>query len=314
MSNLFEVRYQFERVRQQALSRARGEGPEPSADDVVLLKALRGEIPVFWKAASAKDIWAAIRLSEEFGLTRSVVIETQQADLAARELVAAKMPAIVGPLGDPRYREPTRRRRRGVDDEATGGRLSATHFPWEPAPALAPIEELDHDHDHDHDVHPCMVGCTEDHVHINCDNPLHHHDETYPTCYGHNCCATGVALPQEEHDPIVGNSGLWNKGVEYAFGAALTTSGATLIDYARIAVRNGMPRDQAIASLTLNPARIMGISDRVGSLEPGKDADLLIFNSDPLSPASRLVLVMVNGRTVGGTEQLWDGLNKELAK
>ena len=325
MSNIFELRYQFERVRQDALARSAGGGQEPSADDAVLLAALRNEIPVFWKASTAKDVWAAVRLSEEFGLKRSVVIESQEADLAAKELVAANIPALVGVLSDPRYRVATGRRRGGVDDSidlsARAERALDHVFGSGAAGELeGSAGALDEHHEDEHDEHaaleligheghghapgqrPCPIGCTENHLHIICDNPLHRHDETDPTCYGHNCCATGVALPKEEHDPIAGGTGLWNKGVEFGFGSAGRSGGTTLLDHARIAVHRGMPRERAISTLTLAPARILGISDRVGSLEPGKDADLLFFEGDPLLPTSTLIGIMVDGRRVYGQE------------
>lgn len=51
---------------------------------------------------------------------------------------------------------------------------------------------------------------------------------------------------------------------------------------AAVAVRAGLPRDEALAAITLMPARICGIDDRVGSVVPGKDADLLLWDGDPL--------------------------------
>ena len=53
--------------------------------------------------------------------------------------------------------------------------------------------------------------------------------------------------------------------------------------HAAIAVRGGMTREEAMRALTINGAVQMGIDDRVGSLEVGKDADFLILNGDPLS-------------------------------
>ena len=52
---------------------------------------------------------------------------------------------------------------------------------------------------------------------------------------------------------------------------------------AGIAVRAGMDHDDAIKAITSVPAKIMGLSDKIGSIAPGKDADLAIFKGDPLS-------------------------------
>ncbi len=64
---------------------------------------------------------------------------------------------------------------------------------------------------------------------------------------------------------------------------------------AGLAVREGMPYEAALAAITLNPAKIIGIDDRVGSLEPGKDADLAVFDGDPLTVAAKPLAVMING-------------------
>ncbi len=54
-------------------------------------------------------------------------------------------------------------------------------------------------------------------------------------------------------------------------------------------------RDRAIRWITANPAWVLGISDRVGTLEPGKDADLVIWSGDPFSVYSRADLVLIEG-------------------
>ena len=66
---------------------------------------------------------------------------------------------------------------------------------------------------------------------------------------------------------------------------------------AALAVRGGMPYEEALRAITLYPAQICGVDDCVGSIEPGKDADLVFFHGDPLSVYARPRLVMVNGET-----------------
>ena len=63
-------------------------------------------------------------------------------------------------------------------------------------------------------------------------------------------------------------------------------------------VKAGLPRKVALESLTLKPAQVMGLADRLGSIEEKKDANLLIFYGDPLDPAGRLLKVMVEGKFV----------------
>ncbi|MBU1378452.1 MAG: amidohydrolase family protein [Alphaproteobacteria bacterium] len=64
---------------------------------------------------------------------------------------------------------------------------------------------------------------------------------------------------------------------------------------AGVAVANGMTKAGALAAISLNPAKIFGVSARVGSLEPGKDADLVIWSGDPFEPMSRPQLILVRG-------------------
>ena len=62
------------------------------------------------------------------------------------------------------------------------------------------------------------------------------------------------------------------------------------------AVAHGMPYAAALAAVTLNPAKIFGVADRTGSLEPGKDADLVIWTGDPFEPLSQPTAVFIHGQ------------------
>src|SRR3546814_13477156 len=61
------------------------------------------------------------------------------------------------------------------------------------------------------------------------------------------------------------------------------------------AVASGLDWRAALATITINPARIFGLADRIGSLEPGKDADVVIWDGDPLDTLSRPVAVLIRG-------------------
>jgi len=63
-------------------------------------------------------------------------------------------------------------------------------------------------------------------------------------------------------------------------------------------VKYGLPREAALRAVTIVPAEIAGLDKRLGSLEAGKDADILLFTGDPLSPESRLHEVYINGKPV----------------
>jgi imidazolonepropionase-like amidohydrolase len=67
---------------------------------------------------------------------------------------------------------------------------------------------------------------------------------------------------------------------------------------AGIAVQSGMPYDAALQAITINPARMLGVEDRVGSLEVGKDADVVLYRGDPLEITSTVEQVFVSGRLV----------------
>lgn len=58
----------------------------------------------------------------------------------------------------------------------------------------------------------------------------------------------------------------------------------------------GMSENEALKMITLNPAKQLGVEDRVGSIEVGKDADLAIFNGHPFAPASRVEKTLVDGK------------------
>ena len=68
-------------------------------------------------------------------------------------------------------------------------------------------------------------------------------------------------------------------------------------------VRCGLPREAALRGVTIVPAKALGIEQRVGSIEPGKDADLLLLSKDPLDPAARIVTVWHRGREVRDEEE-----------
>lgn len=65
-----------------------------------------------------------------------------------------------------------------------------------------------------------------------------------------------------------------------------------------VAIKHGMSRENALRSVTSAAAEIVGISDRVGSVEIGKDADMAVFSSDPFEIASSPELVLIDGRIV----------------
>jgi imidazolonepropionase-like amidohydrolase len=85
-------------------------------------------------------------------------------------------------------------------------------------------------------------------------------------------------------------------GVTVAFEGNGNTRERELRYNAGNAVAVGLPWREGLAAITVNPARIFGIADRVGSLEPGKDADLVIWSGDPLDTLGRADAVFIRGQ------------------
>ena len=88
-------------------------------------------------------------------------------------------------------------------------------------------------------------------------------------------------------------------GVEFAIQTdSLGMSIAFLPLCAGLAVRNGLPYEVALSAITLTAAKILGVDDRVGSIEAGKDADIRILDGDPLELMTKVETVLIEGKVV----------------
>ena len=67
---------------------------------------------------------------------------------------------------------------------------------------------------------------------------------------------------------------------------------------AAISVKNGLDYEEGLKSITINPAKVLGISHRVGSISVGKDGDIVVFNGDPLKLKTKVLMTIVNGEIV----------------
>jgi imidazolonepropionase-like amidohydrolase len=72
---------------------------------------------------------------------------------------------------------------------------------------------------------------------------------------------------------------------------------------AALAAREGMPEEEALKAITIYPAEIIGVADRVGSLEVGKDADVVVFSGHPFDYRTVAELVLVDGQPVYQREE-----------
>lgn len=91
---------------------------------------------------------------------------------------------------------------------------------------------------------------------------------------------------------------LHKAGVTFAFMSSAAHEAYSIRQAAGNAVAYGLPWDAAIAALTSVPARLWGIGDSYGSLEPGKDADVVVWTGDPLEVTSYATEVFIRGRQV----------------
>ena len=89
-------------------------------------------------------------------------------------------------------------------------------------------------------------------------------------------------------------------GVPVAFSTgyeAYVPKVRVLLFESAMAIPYGLSREDALAMITIEPAKILGIQDRVGSIEPGKDADLAFFDGDPFEWITHCEGVMIDGQS-----------------
>ena len=70
---------------------------------------------------------------------------------------------------------------------------------------------------------------------------------------------------------------------------------------AALAAARGLTPGEALAAITIEAARILGIDGRVGSLEPGKDGDIALFDGDPFEYTTHVTGVVIDGQVVSDT-------------
>ena len=92
---------------------------------------------------------------------------------------------------------------------------------------------------------------------------------------------------------------LYKAGVQVSFNLAESPHTLRNLPYeAGVAVSYGLPYEEALKALSLNTARMFGVSDQVGSIAVGKQADLVLWDGDPLEPLSRVKQLWIRGEDV----------------
>ncbi len=115
-----------------------------------------------------------------------------------------------------------------------------------------------------------------------------------------------LALPQREDEPYdiryTEAARLYEAGVSFGFASGGSTFGAAhtrgLPQHAAMAAAFGLPHDAAIAALTLETARIIGVGAELGSIEVGKSASLIVTDGTPLEIRTQIERLFIDGREV----------------
>ena len=92
---------------------------------------------------------------------------------------------------------------------------------------------------------------------------------------------------------------MYDAGVKFAIQTDAVGSTIRFLPIcAALSVKEGLPYDYALKAITIVPAEIIGVADRVGSIEKGKDADLRLLSGDPLEYATKVEKVIIDGELV----------------
>jgi imidazolonepropionase-like amidohydrolase len=115
----------------------------------------------------------------------------------------------------------------------------------------------------------------------------------------------GIVVPRDvvtvrERRPYVPAADLARRGLRVALQSDAEDAARNLPAVALYAVQQGLGGDAALQALTIDAARMYKLDERLGSLETGKDADVLIFHGHPFDAGGRLERVLVGGEEVPG--------------
>jgi imidazolonepropionase-like amidohydrolase len=111
-----------------------------------------------------------------------------------------------------------------------------------------------------------------------------------------------LRMPNREddaYDAAFTNAGLLSKaGVKIAFQTGDSAHVRDLPYHAGMAAAFGLSKEEALKAVTIYPAEIFGVADRIGSIEQGKIANLIITNGDPLEILTQVRYLFINGRQI----------------
>ena len=105
-------------------------------------------------------------------------------------------------------------------------------------------------------------------------------------------------------DPFALPAKLYRAGIQFAIISADDAAHERNLPYhAAMAAAYGLPKDEALKAITLYPAQMFGVADRVGSLDVGKDATLIITTGDPLEIMNAVEMEYIQGRRIDLTSK-----------
>ena len=280
MGVVWVIRKEFYRAKAYRNAREAGDAAE-DPDLEVLLAAMDGRLPVRVQARRAHDVETALRIQAEFGLPRIIIEEGTESHRHGRRLAESGVAVVAGPAYDERLRSITS------------------------SPSLAELRLW---------ADPPTVCCEDDdHAHL---GPYAEPDLSGRVALSGLALDLFVtAIPRSEAAGLY--SGRFSEGdlATPALAALLRESGCTtalgaaeahdassteasVIHQARQAVRFGLDPQEALAMVTSVPAELCGQDAELGTVESGKQADLVLWSGPPLSATSRPILVLVDGRIV----------------
>jgi imidazolonepropionase-like amidohydrolase len=110
--------------------------------------------------------------------------------------------------------------------------------------------------------------------------------------------ALQVTLSELSHwDEAPENPGrLYHSGVQFAFTSAMLKDAGAFLSQVRAAVERGLPRDAALGALTTTPARLFGVEQYIGSLEPGKSANFIVTSADLFAKKTVIRETWIDGK------------------
>ena len=119
----------------------------------------------------------------------------------------------------------------------------------------------------------------------------------------------------EYDEPFTVAYKLYKAGVKFCIGGEGGYYNERNLPYqAATCAAFGLPKDEALKAITIYPAEILGVADKVGSIEPGKDATLIVTTGDPLEIPTQVVYEFIQGRKVDLTNRQTKLYEKYLEK